>query len=108
MKESKRRGAARRRWIIRLMIIIEIIFMAIGVACMLFPPRWQVFTLILLGAREIMFKAHTRMKYADKQESEGIIDYGKEKRKDNNREENRGKDKRQRGKARNAEPKGRE
>lgn len=63
------------------LIFFEIVFMAIGVACVLLPLRWRIVTLIVLGAREILLKAHTRLKQADKLEGEVRIDYGKEEKK---------------------------
>lgn len=79
MKKNRSHAEIKHRRTIHWLIFLEIVFMAIGVACVMLPLRWRVLTLIVLGAREILIKAHTRLKQSDKLEGEIKVDYGTEK-----------------------------
>lgn len=54
MRNSDPKKARRKK--IRRAVIIEIVFMALGVVCCLLPLPWRLGALIVLGAREIILK----------------------------------------------------
>ena len=54
MRKKDAEKARRRK--IRRAVIIEIVFMALGVVCCLLPLPWRLGALIVLGAREIVLK----------------------------------------------------
>ncbi|MGN0813351.1 MAG: hypothetical protein ACI4MQ_07575 [Candidatus Coproplasma sp.] len=60
MKKSDPIKERRRR--VRRVVIVEIVFMAIGVLCVLLPLQWRLVTLVVLGARSIIIKAYAQLK----------------------------------------------
>lgn len=86
-----------RRRKVRRVVIVEIIFMAIGVLCVLLPLEWRLLTLVVLGARSIIIKAYAQLKQPiDRVE---YVEYGKEYKKEKRTEKC---ERRERRKAQNA------
>ncbi|MGN0807608.1 MAG: hypothetical protein ACI4MN_04075 [Candidatus Coproplasma sp.] len=54
LKERRRR--------VRRVVIVEIIFMTIGVICVLLPLEWRLITLVILGTRSIIVEAYAQLK----------------------------------------------
>lgn len=98
MKNQDPLKSRRRR--VRRVVIVEIIFMAIGVLCVLLPLEWRLITLVILGARGIIVKAYAQLKQPI---NEGeYVGYGKEYKKEKYAEK---REWRKRGKAQTANKK---
>ncbi|MGN0824556.1 MAG: hypothetical protein ACI4MB_05770 [Candidatus Coproplasma sp.] len=99
MKNQDPSKARRRK--IRRVVIVEIIFMSIGVLCVLLPLEWRLLTLVVLGARGIIVKAYAQLKQPIDNTGE-YVGYGKEYKKEKRAEK---REVRKRGKAQNANKK---